>query len=91
MSMLQYRNNWYAHEYTVDGKRVTPTKVHVGGVGTFNVEKKEEHGTYMDMGHNYDYRTYQFHIVLDSPFGDTLGPSLKELLEKGYVIQVIND
>lgn len=87
--MLEYRNNWYNHEYSCNGERVAPSKVHVGGVGTFDVTKKEESGYYDDHGHNYSYSTQQYFVVIDSPFGNVRGPSLQELIEKGYVIQVL--
>lgn len=89
--MLEYRNNWCANEYTVDGLQVNPTKVHVGGVGTFPVVSKIKTGTYNDMGCVYDCRTKEFYVIIDSPFGEVHGPSLQELLKGGYVIQVVEE
>lgn len=86
--MLEYRNNWCNHEYWVEGVQVNPAlvEVHKDGkdLGTFEVMKKRESGSYSDHGHTYSYTTYQYYISIESPFGISSGPSLKELIETGY-------
>lgn len=88
--MLTYRNNWCNHEYSVDGVQIVPklVEIHFNGedLGTFEVLTKKEHGSYPDHGHTYPYSTVQYFVSVETPFGETCGPSLMELLQKGYEI-----
>ena len=93
MSKLSYHNNWCSHEYSVDGVMVTPqlVEIHFKGedLGTFDVLRKYEQGSYSDHGHTYSYSTLQYFASIDSPFGQTHGPTLNDLITQGYDIFVI--
>lgn len=93
INLIEYRNNWCTHVYSVQGKQVNPTKVCVyengRAVGEFRVACSEESGSYNDMGRHYDYKTRQYHVVVASPFGNINGPSLNELIRKGYLIELL--
>lgn len=91
--MLEYRNNWCNHEYWVEGVQVNPrlVEVHKNGedLGTFDVVKKQEAGFYSDHGHTYNYATYQYYVSIESPFGITFEPSLKDLIDTGYELHMV--
>ncbi|MNR22204.1 hypothetical protein D3C85_1391450 [compost metagenome] len=54
--------------------------------GIFKVIKEIETGSYMDMGHKYNYETTQCYVSIDSVFGTVKGPSLSDLISLGYDI-----
>lgn len=94
-NVIEYGNNWYAHVYSINGKQVYPKKVHVSynGIlfGDYLVGATEENGSYSDMGHRYDFATLQYHVLIESDFGEINGPSLQELIRKGYSIELVEE
>lgn len=96
IKMITYRNDWMAHKYSVDGRDVRPIVVQVNldknDLGRYDVLAKNESGTYLDHGHSYGYSSTQCFIAIESPFGGLVcGPSLKEMIDKGYELILIQE
>lgn len=59
---FEYKNNWEADEYFIDGTKVTDiTEIEIGGE-RYDVIAREVSVPYNDMGHIYEGRSKHFFI-----------------------------
>ncbi len=91
---ISYKNNWEAHEYYADGRRLKSIKRVVVGKElksfVLDVNSFKDEVSYNDMGHTYTATSTQFTVTLrDEMFLIPHEFALSQLLRLGFYVKLV--
>lgn len=87
MPKLEYTNNWYADQYSINGHRVTKlTRVRIGEK-QYDVETRQVSIPYNDMGHEY-HGTSDHYFIKETVFGIRMEFDLNHIVSKRSIYPV---